>query len=33
MSWLFFGEALGPLALFGAGLILLGVFLVQRARQ
>ncbi len=33
MSWIFFGEALGPLALFGAGLILLGVFLVQRARQ
>lgn len=33
LSWLFFGEALGPLALSGAGLILFGVFLVQRARQ
>lgn len=33
MSWVFFGEALGPLALFGATLILFGVFLVQRARQ
>ena len=33
LSWIFFGEALGPLALFGAALILFGVFLVQRARQ
>lgn len=32
-SWLLFGEALGPLALFGAALILAGVFVVQRARQ
>lgn len=33
LSWIFFGEALGSLALFGAALILCGVFLVQRARQ
>lgn len=33
LSWIFFGEALGPLALFGASLILFGVYLVQRARQ
>jgi drug/metabolite transporter (DMT)-like permease len=32
-SWVLFGEALGPLALFGAALILAGVFVVQRARQ
>ncbi len=32
-SWILFGEALGPLALFGATLILAGVFVVQRARQ
>lgn len=32
LSWILFGEALGPLALFGAGLILAGVFVVQRAR-
>lgn len=32
-SWILFGEALGPLALFGAALILAGVFVVQRARQ
>ncbi len=33
LSWLLFGEKLGPLALSGAALILLGVFVVQRARQ
>lgn len=33
LSWILFGEALGPLALFGAGLILAGVFVVQRARR
>lgn len=32
MSWILFGEQLGPLALFGAVLILGGVYLVQRAR-
>jgi drug/metabolite transporter (DMT)-like permease len=31
-SWVLFSEALGPLALFGAALILAGVFLVQRSR-
>lgn len=31
-SWVLFGEALGPLALIGAAFVLLGVFLVQRAR-
>lgn len=31
-SWILFGEALGPLALGAAALILFGVFLVQRAR-
>lgn len=31
-SWILFGEALGPLALAGAAFVLLGVFLVQRAR-
>ncbi|MBL8537765.1 MAG: DMT family transporter [Hyphomonadaceae bacterium] len=31
-SWILFGENLGPLALFGAALILSGVYLVQRAR-
>lgn len=33
LSWVFFGEALGPLALAGAALILFGVYMVQRARQ
>lgn len=33
LSWLLFGEALGPLALFGAALVLAGLFLVQRSRQ
>lgn len=32
LSWVIFGEALGPLALFGAGLILAGIFIVQRTR-
>ncbi|HYD87030.1 MAG TPA: DMT family transporter [Vitreimonas sp.] len=32
LSWLIFGEALGPLALFGAALILAGLFVAQRAR-
>lgn len=32
LSWILFGEALGPLALVGAALILAGVFVVQRAR-
>lgn len=32
LSWIIFGEALGPLALAGAALILVGVFFVQRAR-
>ncbi|MBY0565368.1 MAG: DMT family transporter [Hyphomonadaceae bacterium] len=31
-SWMLFSEALGPLALCGAALVLAGVFLVQRAR-
>jgi len=33
LSWMIFGEALGPLALLGAALILAGLFAVQRARQ
>jgi len=33
LSWMLFGEALGPLALAGAALILAGVFVVQRARS
>jgi drug/metabolite transporter (DMT)-like permease len=33
MSWILFGEALGPLALLGAALILAGVFVVQRSRH
>lgn len=33
ISWLWFGEALGPLALAGAALILAGVYVVQRARS
>jgi drug/metabolite transporter (DMT)-like permease len=32
-SWVLFGEALGPLALAGAALILAGVFVVQRSRD
>jgi drug/metabolite transporter (DMT)-like permease len=32
ISWVLFGEALGPLAFAGAGLVLGGVFMVQRAR-
>jgi drug/metabolite transporter (DMT)-like permease len=31
-SWVLFGEALGPLALVGAGLVLGGIWLVQRAQ-
>lgn len=33
LSWILFAEALGPLALTGAVLILAGVFVVQRARS
>lgn len=33
LSWILFGERLGALALGGAALILLGVFVVQRARS
>jgi drug/metabolite transporter (DMT)-like permease len=32
LSWALFGEALGPLALLGAALVLGGVYVVQRAR-
>jgi drug/metabolite transporter (DMT)-like permease len=32
LSWVLFGESLGPLAFAGAGLVLGGVFMVQRAR-
>ncbi len=32
LSWMIFGEALGPLALFGATLILGGIYVVQRTR-
>jgi drug/metabolite transporter (DMT)-like permease len=32
LSWILFGEELGPLALTGAALILAGLFVVQRAR-
>lgn len=32
LSWLIFGEELGPLALAGAALILAGLYVVQRAR-
>lgn len=32
LSWVLFGEALGPLALAGAAFILAGVFVVQRSR-
>lgn len=33
LSWLLFNESLGPLALFGAALVLGGVFIVQRTRR
>jgi drug/metabolite transporter (DMT)-like permease len=33
LSWVLFGEALGPLGFAGAALILAGLFAVQRARQ
>lgn len=33
LSWMLFGEALGPVALAGAALVLAGVFVVQRSRQ
>jgi drug/metabolite transporter (DMT)-like permease len=32
LSWIIFGEALGPMALFGAALVLAGIFIVQRGR-
>lgn len=32
LSWLIFGEALGPIAFLGAAFILAGLFIVQRAR-
>lgn len=32
LSWMIFGEALGPLALFGGVLILGGIYIVQRGR-
>jgi drug/metabolite transporter (DMT)-like permease len=32
LSWIIFDEALGPLALVGAGLILAGIYIVQRGR-
>jgi len=32
LSWILFGEALGPMAIAGAALVLGGVFIVQRAR-
>jgi drug/metabolite transporter (DMT)-like permease len=32
LSWALFGEALGPLALLGAALVLGGVWVVQRGR-
>lgn len=32
LSWIIFGEALGPVAFLGAALILAGLFVVQRAR-
>lgn len=32
ISWVLFGEALGPMAIMGAALVLGGVFIVQRAR-
>jgi drug/metabolite transporter (DMT)-like permease len=33
LSWIIFGEQLGPLAFVGAGLVLAGIFVVQRNRQ
>lgn len=33
LSWIIFGEALGPFALAGAALVLAGVFIVQRTRR
>jgi drug/metabolite transporter (DMT)-like permease len=33
LSWMLFGEALGPLAFVGAALVLAGVYVVQRSRQ
>ncbi len=33
LSWIMFGEALGPWAFLGAALILAGIYLVQRARS
>ena len=33
LSWMLFGEALGPLAFAGAALILAGIYAVQRARS
>jgi drug/metabolite transporter (DMT)-like permease len=32
LSWIMFGEALGPLALAGAALVLAGIYVVQRTR-
>ena len=32
LSWIIFDEALGALALFGAGLVLAGIYIVQRGR-
>lgn len=32
LSWMIFDEALGPWALFGAGLVLAGIYVVQRGR-
>ncbi|HYD72036.1 MAG TPA: DMT family transporter [Candidatus Binatia bacterium] len=32
LSWMIFEEALGPMALFGAGLVLAGIYIVQRGR-
>lgn len=32
LSWILFNESLGPLALFGAALVLAGIFVVQRNR-
>lgn len=33
LSWMLFGEALGPMALAGAALVLGGIYVVQRSRQ
>jgi drug/metabolite transporter (DMT)-like permease len=33
LSWIMFGEALGPLAFVGGALILAGIYVVQRSRQ